>query len=725
MFPEINRIRKVSTYVNVFRGLNRTENCGFGAVGSRKGSYMTELLDMKNMSCDDHPRLGTRKLRSSMSIPDGVTSNVIIFNGGLVYTKQDSYNVVTQAYKEMLIVSGTEYAIEGYIGNDENNVNHRLTLYGARVIIMPEKLIFDLTAHTFSDIEFESDTLSVDATALNVATYNGGNYMKQTRNFRDFSIQKCELDDDGVPRVMNYIYEKAYGLDNYAAQTSTVPIDDEADTPEAWQSTYFMHWHTIKEGETVEAQGESPSGLYRCVEIMKSYSYSDGTTTYNANKKLRRFIKVDAYYVKISRNQSSGMVFDKVQKGDFVKISGMVDSVTENEDTTYNVAALSTGAQDGDWTVRGNEWGNYISVLNNNTFKVYYADDNCIVIKAQIDRSVPYTGPMKVSRVMPDIDEGLMLEVNNRLWACSSESNEIYSCKQGDPANWQAYGDGAATDSFAATVGCEGAFTGIARQNDSVIFFKENWIVKLFGTKPSNYTLATYNVPGVESGSEKSVVWVNGVLYYLSHLGVCQYSPGGQPVIISERAFGNRKYSNAVAGRHRSKYVISAQNDSDGYELFCFDTEKGLWTKEDDTAFEDCATYNNVLYYTSQNDNYLRCMDSGNNLLTNGTAEDDFEWFFETPNLYEDDFCKKYISKIQFSVKTSENVSATVYAKFSNRSEWVELRRLHYAESRHAEIQVPVRRSEYLKLRIEGEGELILSAMQIDYARGSEKTWRF
>lgn len=95
--------------------------------------------------------------------------------------------------------------------------------------------------------------------------------------------------------------------------------------------------------------------------------------------------------------------------------------------------------------------------------------------------------------------------MQNRLWCCSSENNEIYCCKQGDERNWQAYSDGISTDSWAMTCGKEGKFTGIATRGDSVIFFKENYALKIYGTKPSNFTLAEYNVPGVEIGSEKAL----------------------------------------------------------------------------------------------------------------------------------------------------------------------------------------------------------------------------
>mgnify|MGYP007005783450 FL=1 len=88
------------------------------------------------------------------------------------------------------------------------------------------------------------------------------------------------------------------------------------------------------------------------------------------------------------------------------------------------------------------------------------------------------------------------------------------------------------------TCGKEGKFTGIATRGDSVIFFKENYALKIYGTKPSNFTLAEYNVPGVAIGSEKSLVNINSTLFYLGHNGVYAYQSGSLPALISEESCG-------------------------------------------------------------------------------------------------------------------------------------------------------------------------------------------
>lgn len=152
--------------------------------------------------------------------------------------------------------------------------------------------------------------------------------------------------------------------------------------------------------------------------------------------------------------------------------------------------------------------------------------------------------------------------------------------------------------------------------NSSVIFFKENYALKIYGTKPSNFTLTTYRVSGVEKGSRQSLVNMGDYLLYKAKNGIAQYS-GGTAVLISESAFGNEKYRNAVAGKHKNKYYVSLENIKGGNEMFCFDVQKSLWHKEDDTRMLSTATYNDTMYYVNDENNYIVCAESENNLLDN------------------------------------------------------------------------------------------------------------
>lgn len=339
---------------------------------------------------------------------------------------------------------------------------------------------------------------------------------------------------------------------------------------------------------------------------------------------------------------------------------------------------------------------------------------------------MPYTGTVTVERISPDFDEGKIVEMQNRLWCCSSAKNEIYCCKQGDERNWQAYSDRISTDSWAMTCGKEGKFTGIATRGDSVIFFKENYALKIYGTKPSNFTLAEYNVPGVEIGSEKSLININSTLFYLGHNGVYAYQSGSLPALISEESLWGHTYKNAVGGRHGNKYYISAERDDGEQELLVYDTDKGLWHKEDDAKMIDCTTYNGVLYWLNDTKENIMCPDKADNLLVDNTKyeyqqEDYFEWSAETGDLYDSEFNVKNIGKIRIGIKAENGAKVSLFVQYKDNGEWRKVSEMLYSEKKPRVFAVALRRAEYLRLKLVGTGQVEIYGIDIEHSRGSDK----
>ena len=116
------------------------------------------------------------------------------------------------------------------------------------------------------------------------------------------------------------------------------------------------------------------------------------------------------------------------------------------------------------------------------------------------------TDAFRLERRVPDLD--YLTECDNRLWGCAQNKNVIYGCKLGDPTNWFSY-RGIAEDSYAVTVGSDGPFTGAATCLGSVLFFKENALHKLYGSKPSDFQLSSLRCRGVARNAVSSLheVW--------------------------------------------------------------------------------------------------------------------------------------------------------------------------------------------------------------------------
>ena len=93
------------------------------------------------------------------------------------------------------------------------------------------------------------------------------------------------------------------------------------------------------------------------------------------------------------------------------------------------------------------------------------ADDDWIVLPVMCRTVGSQTAAVTVKRAVPDMD--FVVEQGNRLWGCKygivngEAVNEIYASKLGDFRNWNSFA-GLSTDSYAASRGSDGVFTGAA-----------------------------------------------------------------------------------------------------------------------------------------------------------------------------------------------------------------------------------------------------------------------
>lgn len=238
-------------------------------------------------------------------------------------------------------------------------------------------------------------------------------------------------------------------------------------------------------------------------------------------------------------------------------------------------------------------------IVNTNT--IVLPKETFIEMTGEGATSIKLKSGSEITRNVPDFDQ--VIEWNNRLWGASNADNTIYACKLGDPSNWNYY-QGTSMDSYYAEQGTDGDWTGVAVYSSHLIFFKEDSMCRIYGTSPTNYQITNSEVFGVEKGSRQSVVTINDTVYYKSKIGIMAYS-GAIPYCISDGF--NVDFKDVVAGTEKRKYYAAIHVKAGGYELMVFDTEKGLWHKEDDVRFRSCATIGNRLYFVVYDDDLITC----------------------------------------------------------------------------------------------------------------------
>ena len=407
------------------------------------------------------------------------------------------------------------------------------------------------------------------------------------------------------------------------------------------------------------------------------------------------WVTIATTYVKI---QSPGIGVD-FEKYDGISISGLsgsalTDNVTgEVIEDTSELAALDGAAV------------------------IWDKSDDYIVIVGMLDVTSTIRDSITVSRQMPKMD--FVVESENRLWGCrygvannGDVVNEIYASKLGDFKNWNCFMS-LSTDSYTASVGTDGQFTGAITHLGYPLFFKENCVHKVYGNYPANFQIQTTACRGVQIGSERSLAIVNEILYYKAKHAVCAYD-GSLPVEIST-AMGEERYSDAVAGSHGNKYYISMKDTTDKYHLFVYDTAKGMWHKEDNLRAEAFCSCRDEMYCIDYDTKQIITM-----LGSGDKNTERVPWMVETGDLgiYSPDM--KYISRITVRMMLDVGSEVRFFAQYDFSDDWEELFVMRGTNLRSFSIPIRPKRCDHIRLRIEGDGMAKIYSITKTIEQGSE-----
>lgn len=435
------------------------------------------------------------------------------------------------------------------------------------------------------------------------------------------------------------------------------------------------------------------------------------------------WVQIPTTYVKIS---ADGIGADFKQY-DGVKITGISDSIGQIAEYNYKVSALYDAKHFGE----SEEQTDYI------------------IIPGFLDQTATQDTPLSVSREMPSMD--MIFESGNRLWGCRYGTNlqgefvnEIYASKLGDFKNFNTF-MGLSTDSYAASCGTDGPWTGVVSFNSYPIFFKERYLHKVYGNYPANYQIQVTECRGVQRGAAGSLAIVNEKLFYKSPFGVCVYD-GSYPVDISA-AFGNDKYcgvdpdtyseddvlwSGAHAGGIGHKYYICMRSDFDlevddalvpNWGLFVYDDSLNMWHKEEQ-QFHVAAFYSgpvgpgityHTLFFIHDNNIYSTEPVSG------WTEEQDpVEWSVVTGELGTGIPDKKYIGSLLVRMRVALGSRIRFMMEYDSSGIWTHAAQITGTTLRSFSIPLRPRRCDHFRLRIEGLGEAKIYSIVQEIEQGSE-----
>lgn len=397
-----------------------------------------------------------------------------------------------------------------------------------------------------------------------------------------------------------------------------------------------------------------------------------------------------------------------MKEGDTVTVSGMPQEVCD---------ALAAGL-DGEVSIGTLDGDDVIATLTpQQESSRYYGSWTVTATSAtwqsadgKVSENKAVNAPVKLERRVPDLD--FVTEQGNRVWGCSRKENSIYACALGDPTNWYSY-RGIASDSYAVSVGSDGAFTGAASCLGYVLFFKEHCIHKLYGTKPSDYQMSSVRCRGVAANAAKSLCVIAETLYYLSPDGVMAWS-GSLPSKVSG-ALDTGKLTavdRAVGGQLDARYYLYLHRKTeDGGRLLVYDTERGVW-QEESTAGTGMVSTGQQLYLWDGS--ALWAADPERE----AGGEDETELKFEAVTgdiglAVPDD---KYISRVTLRMDALAHTVLTVAVSYDG-GDWETVSSCAVTKD-HQRVNLPFvpRRHDTMRLKFAGTGQMALRSMAFTFA---------
>ena len=318
---------------------------------------------------------------------------------------------------------------------------------------------------------------------------------------------------------------------------------------------------------------------------------------------------------------------------------------------------------------------------------------------------------VKAERRVPDLE--YLTECDNRVWGCSSSENVIYACKLGDPTNWFSY-RGIAADSYAVTVGSDGPFTGAATCMGYALFFKENTLHKLYGSKPSDFQLTSLRCRGVAKNAARSLCVLNETLYYLSPDGVMAWD-GSIPTKVSGVLDSGRlsNVQSAVGGALDGRYYLHIARAAAGEgvaRLLVYDTERALWSEEDVCSYEMTSTGGQLYLWDGQ---ALWAADPSRETDWQSTdgVEEKLNFELVTGDIGLDGAEDRYLSRLTLRLDAECGSTVTVAASYDG-GPWETVAELAAQNVRRSyDMPFVPRRHGTLRLRLKGRGQITLRSI--------------
>lgn len=620
-----------------------------------------EFYEMENLCGDDYPLLATRKQRNTLQAFSENLEAMVSKGNELYYIA--GYDPTTKACGF--------YAGDKKVMDLANAGSRRFVSMGAYLLIWPDKVWYNTADGTHGNMEKKFSAAAGTYLDHSLTSSSGLDGQEIYDIYVLWYVRPCSRDGKIV-----YTTGAAYG------EKRVVVVDG--------IEYHYLNFVKPKEPKNGDA--------YIDRETRTPYIYNDISKDWSAQD-------VPVMWLEC---KGIGSAF---APGDYIRVSGI-------DPGTYS--GLNVGDNPSDGVYR----------------EVLVTGENYIVLDAYaptdehgiMNDTPPAEGYVKAAMDIPDM--GYVIEAQNRLWGCKYGTvngklvNEIYASALGRFDVWHKFA-GVSTDSYAASVGSDGRWTGAVNYQGYPLFFKEDRMHKVYVSASGAHRVQEYTMRGVQPGGAKSLAVVNGVLFYKARDCVCAYDGSGAPTDVSEKlnldSLSRPGSTTSIAAAYRDKYYLYLQmNTPPGSRLLVLDTRRGAWYREN-------LPSGSITDFTELNGSLL-CASGGieeiahDNLVSEliGTEEGNVAWSCETGLIGYSTVEQKYVSRFNIRMSLARDAYMDVLVQYDSDGVWHNQGRIQGAGTRTFMLPVRPRRCDHFRIRLEGSGDVRIYSFAKIFEAGSD-----
>lgn len=621
-----------------------------------------EFYEMENLCGDDYPLLATRKQRNTLQVSAENLQAMVSKGDNLYYIA--GYDPTT---KTCGFYAGDEKVMDlAYAGGLK-----RFVSMGAYLLIWPDKVWYNTADGKHGNME-------------KMFSAAAGTYLDHSRT------SSSGPDGQEIYDVYVLWYIRPCSRDGKIVYTAGANYGEKHVVVVDGIEYHYLNFVKPKEPKNGDA--------YIDRETRTPYIYNDISKDWSAQD-------VPVMWLEC---KGIGSAF---APGDYIRVSGI-------EPGTYS--GLNVGDNPSDGVYR----------------EVLVTGENYIVLDAYapteahgiMNDTPPAEGYVKAAMDIPDMS--YVIEAQNRLWGCKYGTvngklvNEIYASALGRFDVWHKYA-GVSTDSYAASIGSDGRWTGAVNYQGYPLFFKEDRMHKVYVSASGAHRIQEYTMRGVQPGGAKSLAVVNGVLFYKARDCVCAYDGSGAPTDVSEKLnLDSLSYpgsTTSIAAAYRDKYYLYLQmNTPPGSRLLVLDTRRGAWYREN-------LPIGSITDFTEHFGSLL-CAAGGieeiahdNQVSAIGdTKEGDVAWSCETGLIGYSTVEQKYVSRFNIRMSLARDAYMDVLVQYDSDGVWHNQGRIQGVGTRTFMLPVRPRRCDHFRIRLEGSGDVRIYSFAKIFEAGSD-----